>query len=200
MNDFDYDSMQKKIIARSAKHGKNGSRSRRCVLSTDYLTAAELEKRNGEVMSYKMNEPAAWETFCAWPHDIQEEYINGLQSRFGVGLPTISKELFKGSGSMLFLHAKRNGLTFLGAGKRLSNDSREVWETWLCGGVKTETPAPVEETEEKPETSEDQKFAPQLFMVEFSGVFEPAEFIAQLARLPVPSGRVRIRVHIEKED
>ena len=148
MNDFDEKNKKKKISERSAKHTKNGSRSRRCVLSTDYLTAAELEKRNGEVMSYKMNEPTSWETFCAWPHDIQEEYINGLQSRFGVGLQTISKELFKGSGSMLFLHAKRNGLIFLGSGKRLSNESREVWETWLRGGVKTETTAPVEETEE----------------------------------------------------
>lgn len=200
MNDFDYDAMQKKIIARSAKHRKNGSRSRRCVLSTDYLTSAELEKRNGEVMSYKMNEPTSWETFCAWPHDIQEEYINGLQSRFGVGLPTISKELFKGSGSMLILHAKRNGLTFLGAGKRLSNDSRKVWDTWLCGGVNTETPAPVGETEDKPDTSAGQKYAPRLFMVEFSGVFDPVEFITQLAALPVPSGRVRIQVHIEKEE
>lgn len=117
-----------------------------------------------------------------------------------MGLQTISKELFKGSGSMLFLHAKRNGLTFLGAGKRLSNDSREVWETWLRGGVKTETPAPVEETEEKPDTSEGHKFAQRLFMVEFSGVLDPVEFILQLAALPAPSGRVRVQVRIEKEE
>ena len=52
MNDFDFDVLQKKRIARGAYHRKNGSKSKRCTLPSDYLTAAEKRKLNGEVMDY----------------------------------------------------------------------------------------------------------------------------------------------------
>ena len=46
MNDFDFDVMTKKRIARGAAARKCGSKSRRCTLPSDYLTDAQKKARN----------------------------------------------------------------------------------------------------------------------------------------------------------
>ena len=46
MHDFDYDAMQKKRIARGASHMKRGSKSKKCTLPSDYLTAAQKRRLN----------------------------------------------------------------------------------------------------------------------------------------------------------
>ena len=53
MHDFDYDAMQKKRIARGASHMKRGSKSKKCTLPSDYLTAAQKRRLNGPVSTYK---------------------------------------------------------------------------------------------------------------------------------------------------
>ena len=63
MHDFDYDAMQKKRIARGAMHMKRGSKSKKCSLPHDGLTAAQLRRLNGPVSTYKMDEPMDWEGF-----------------------------------------------------------------------------------------------------------------------------------------
>lgn len=43
MNDFDYENLQKKRLARNA-YAKKGSRSKKCTLPDDYLTPAQRAK------------------------------------------------------------------------------------------------------------------------------------------------------------
>lgn len=46
MNDFDYEVLQKKRLARQAFHKKGESKSRKCPMSTDRMTRKQwIEKR-----------------------------------------------------------------------------------------------------------------------------------------------------------
>lgn len=104
-------------------------------------------------MSYAMNRPMIWETFKSMPLDLQQSYLDGLHSRFGVGAATISREMFDLSDSTLPFYAKRHGLK-ISAGKKMSVTERELWENWLNPPVETIKEEPVEETPEEPETVE----------------------------------------------
>lgn len=55
MNDFDYDCLQKKRLARQARYRKCGSKSRKCPLPTDNMTQEEWKERCGEVLTIKLN-------------------------------------------------------------------------------------------------------------------------------------------------
>lgn len=132
MNDFDFDVMQKKRIANNAARMKRGSKSKKCSLPSDHLTPAQWKRRNGPVSTYSLNQPMDWETFKSLPTDIQQSYIDILQSRFNVTASTISKELFGKTGPALKALIEKNGLKYIKMkGKNMSADDREAWEHWL---------------------------------------------------------------------
>lgn len=81
MNDFDYDSMQKKRIARGAM---NKVRHTGCTLPHEHLTKKELKKMNGEVKKYNLTQPMIWAEFRAMPIDLQRKYIKMLQDGYHV--------------------------------------------------------------------------------------------------------------------
>lgn len=60
-------------------------------LPNDGLTLKEVREINGTPTSYKLNEPVQWADFRAWPEDIQREYLDGLQSKYHVGLNEIAR-------------------------------------------------------------------------------------------------------------
>ena len=68
----------RKATAHSARHKKNGSRSRKCTLPSDYLTPAEKKRRNSAVRTYTMNFPHTKKELNKWPEDMQREYIKGI--------------------------------------------------------------------------------------------------------------------------
>lgn len=71
MNDFDFENMQKKRIAQGARHRVCGSKSKKCSLPSDLLTAAQKRKLNGPVESYDMGRPMSWDRFTVMPRDLQ---------------------------------------------------------------------------------------------------------------------------------
>lgn len=107
-------------------------------------------------MSYAMNRPMSWEAFKSMPLDLQQSYLDSIQSRFSVGLTLISRELFHMSDSTLDLHKRRLGLKSDPSvkGKKLSERERELWENWLNPPVEPIKEEPVEDTPEEPETVE----------------------------------------------
>ena len=132
MNDFDFDVMQKKRIANNAARMKRGSKSKKCSLPSDHLTPAQWKRRNGPVSTYSLNQPMSWETFKSLPTDIQQSYIDILQSRFNVTTSTISKELFGKTGPAMKALIEKNGLKYIQMkGKNMSSEEREAWEHWL---------------------------------------------------------------------
>ena len=60
-------------------------------LPSDGLTLKEVREINDTPTSYKLNEPVQWADFRAWPEDIQREYLEGLQSKYHVGLNEIAR-------------------------------------------------------------------------------------------------------------
>ena len=71
MNDFDYEVLQKKRLARQAFHKKGGSKSRKCPMSTDRMTRKQWIERCGEVVTYELGKPMGWEAFKQMPVALQ---------------------------------------------------------------------------------------------------------------------------------
>ena len=136
MHDFDYDAMQKKRIARAASHMQHGSKSKKCTLPSDYLTAAQKRRLNGPVSTYKLDEPMKWESFKAMPEDLQKKYILNLQETYQANDKMIAK-LFRKSDVTVGEHRKRLGLKPTGK-SRMTRDEVAVRDAkWaaFCNGV-----------------------------------------------------------------
>ena len=226
MNDFDFDAMQKKRIAKNAFRKRNGSKSRRCTLPSDYLTAAQRKELNGDVKEYNLDKPMSWEAFKAMPLDLQQSYINGVQSRFGVGVATMSRDLFGMSTAALRQYLKRAGLKSDNTVKGGRPDLNIHWLRWLeedkvkLDPLEEVTPCedspvaivPCEDSpdavvpcEDSTETVEgapahrEEEFRIDHLTTEFHGEFDPAKFMLFLSRFPMPSGKVRIHMEVTAE-
>lgn len=84
MHDFDYDVLEKKRIARSARNRINGSRSTYVSLPSDHLTAAEKKNLNGECKVYSLDRVIPWHEFKRLPMDIQKKYLEFLRDKFDI--------------------------------------------------------------------------------------------------------------------
>jgi hypothetical protein len=226
VTDFEYDVMQKKRLSRGAYHKKNGSKSRRCTLPSDYLTAAQRKELNGDVKEYNLSKPMSWEAFKAMPLDLQQDYVNRVQSRFGVGVTTMSRDLFGLSGTALRQYLKRAGLKSDNTVKGGRPDLNIHWLRWLgedkvkldpleevtpCEDSPVavvpceDSPIAVASYEDSTETVEDaptpreEAFRIDHLTTEFHGEFDPAKFMLFLSRFPMPSGKVRIRMEVTAE-
>lgn len=205
MNDFDFDAMQKKRIAGGARHKRNGSKSRMCSLPSDNLTLAQQKKLNGECKSWNLNEPMDWRTFKSMPHDLQMQYLRGLNSRFHVGFNQFGRDLFGMSTNAVRNYFNQNGVVFNIVGGRMSRAEQDIWEAWLKreSVEESEEAEEVTEVEEVAEEPEEPAAEPDFGMgavtVEWCGEFHAAAFMQQLARLPLPTGRVKIHLEVVKE-
>lgn len=147
MNDFDYDCLEKKRLARSA-FARKGTRNRKgCRLPHENLTKKEREALNGEVYSVSMNAPISWERFKALTPSLQSDYLNHLVEKFGVGINTISKDLFGLSAAGLANHINRRGLKVSPHKGKISQAAYVAWYKWIEGEPSI---APVSEDEDKP--------------------------------------------------
>lgn len=131
MNDFDYDVKEKKIIARSARAVKRGSRSRKVSLPSDNMTHAEWKRRNGKVSTYNLGGPMRWGTFAEMPQDLQKQYIENLQQEYRANLSALKSML---SVSLPRLRDKIAELGIkmpTGAAAHMSASDRERWEAFV---------------------------------------------------------------------
>lgn len=151
MNNFDYEVLQKKRIAAGARHRKCGSKSKFCSLPSDNMTAAEWKRRNGKVKTYNLMAPMGWDEFKSMPHDLQQQYLDTLQTRFNVSVNRISKELFGLCPDALRRHIDRKGLKHISMPGRGGNVPN--WYVWLNDADPFEEKC--EETVEKCEGIED---------------------------------------------
>ena len=193
MHDFDYDAMQKKRIARGASHMKRGSKSKKCTLPSDYLTAAQKRRLNGPVSTYKLDEPMNWESFKAMPEDLQKKYILNLQETYQANDKMIAK-LFGKSDVTVGEHRKSLGLKPTGK-SRMTRDEVAVrdakWDAF-CNGVvggKPGEPKKIENNEIEelhdeiddfvgfgdPEIEEPVKAPEQIEIEEIEPIEEPVE-------------------------
>lgn len=131
MNDFDYDVMQKKRIARMAQYRKRGSKSKKCPMSTDYMTRKQWEERCGEVHAYKMDEPKSWEQFKEMPINIQQEYLAFLVKNYNVNATSLGTMFsVKPLTVRRYIETNNFGLTFK-VGNSMNSAQKEKWKQFL---------------------------------------------------------------------
>lgn len=143
MTDFDYDVMQKKRLARNQFHNAKYKRGG-CHLPHEDLTPAQMKRRNGPMVTYSMNQPMSWNDFKSMPRDLQQQYLDGLHARFGVGPSDIAKYLFLRTPNNLHRSTTDMGLTIA---KRDKNRDLDGFLAWLR---KADEEARVTKAEDEP--------------------------------------------------
>ena len=155
MHDFDFDIMEKKRIAQGARARKCGSKSRKCTLPSDYLTAAQKKGLNGKVSTYNLSAPMTYSKFRVMPDDLQKEYLLKLRNEMGASQTAIG-EMMQCSYETVRQTLIRHGIPT--NTKRMSFESKLRWNAWLEGeqlnNDRAEAPAPAPAPSEAP-VSED---------------------------------------------
>ena len=205
MNIFDLEVYEKKKAVPSARHKKNGSKSKKCKLSTDGLTERQLQKRNGAIVTYKLNRPMQWAEFKAMPVDIQEKYLMDLKDRFGI-TPTAVSRMFGVTGqSVINLLAKEEYSIQLCKGQSMTKEQKWAFESFIRGNtqenkvdtVGNDTEAVVVNVEDAPlvEKVESNPFQMSEFSMSMNGKFNRETFFRSLAMM-IPDG-VEVNMEIK---
>lgn len=80
---FVTDVADKKRTARGAHNKRtHAGKSGRVRFPSDNLTKKELNALNGEVKSYRMNDPMTWEQFMSMPDDLKRTYIMAIRNKY----------------------------------------------------------------------------------------------------------------------
>lgn len=175
--------------------------------------------------TYSLNQPMDWKTFKSLPTDIQQSYIDILQSRFNVTTSTISKDLFDNTPATLKAHMDKYGLKYIQMkGRNMTAEEREIWKRWLnpekCEPahepeVVMDVPEEVPEVDEVAKTfiqgfdsvpvaiprddCDEPKFDLDELTAVFSGEFDPDRFLRFVTQLPMPDGNIRIKVEVTRK-
>jgi hypothetical protein len=145
MNDEKYvfiqDSKEKAITARSARkrrthNGKGGS----VKFPSDYLSRKELNAMNGEVKSYKLNDPMTWKEFNALPLDVQKIYISALRQKYSVSVGALA-DMFGVHRTNVSRMLTKLNMSFTRGRHKWDEEGFAAW----CNGGKTEETEPAEE-------------------------------------------------------
>ena len=120
MTEFEYDCLQKKRTAYSARL-RVGAR-RAVSLPSDSLNPAELQSRNGPCRVYRLGVPMDIEQFEAMPRDLQRAYLRRLRQRGGS--PEGVRAMLGVSGQQMQQILERNKVT-------LDQPDREAWAAFL---------------------------------------------------------------------
>ena len=226
MHDFDYDAMQKKRIARGASHMKRGSKSKKCTLPSDYLTAAQKRRLNGPVSTYKLDEPMNLESFKAMPEDLQKKYILNLQETYQANNNMLGK-MFGVTGVSVCRMRHALGVSAMGQSKMTRDEVAVRDAKWdaFCNGVVGGKPGEAKEIEEPYDEVDDhvgfggpeKEESEQIEVKEMEPIEEPIDilipdrvstsFVIDAADInkafekfklvTIPKGKVRIRFEIE---
>lgn len=97
MTDAEYllrqDIREKKSAARGARARVSGSKSKYCGLPSDKLTAAQLKRRNGPVLTYNTSKCLSYEEFRRLPDDLQRTYLSTISRVYRVPMNAIAKAM-----------------------------------------------------------------------------------------------------------
>lgn len=183
---FIQDVKEKGNTARSARNarthcGKGG----RVKFPSDYMTKKEIQKMNGEVKSYRLNEPMTWGEFMAMPDDIKIVYIKMLRHKFNVPGKYIAEMM----GTNPAYYSKEIGRLGISEGKncrgRYTPWDREGFVAW-CNGSPVTAADPVEEVTENVEQPVNETPEDGRQMASLEDIAEPVPApVLEIKTLPV---------------
>lgn len=143
---------ERKQIARSASAKRCGSKSKKCTLGTDRMTAAQIRKQNGECKVYNITKPMSWQQFRLLPKDLQEEYLKKLAA-MGASRGDVI-EMFGTTRSAFgqYINAHHKGERFFASVRVTDNAAYKAWLEEKAESPKEEAPVkPQEATAAPPE-------------------------------------------------
>jgi len=133
MNDFDYEVLLRKHLARQASHRKRGSKSKKCPMSTDHMTRKQWEERCGEIMTYQIGKPMKWDEFKQMPQNIQREYLQNLIHQYSTTAVDLARMFGITPQTVIrFCSNPEMGIEF-SRGKRMSREERDNFEKFVSG-------------------------------------------------------------------
>lgn len=201
MNDFEYEVRQRKILARQSRYKKNGSKSRRCSLSSDRMTDKQWKERCGAIMVYNLGKPMMWQEFKEMPSDMQKEYIESLIQKYSVTASDLARMFGCRAVTVTKLCKSPEIDIEFKAGKRMTAEQRVRFGEFLsCVGSVVEDPVVDADEEEKmtdEDVEEDTKRTMEMneFSIQFSGPFNPEMFYNSIRHI-IPSG-VDVEIEVE---
>lgn len=154
---YQQDLRDKKITARSARNTRTHNGKRGAVrFPSDNLSRKELNAMNGEVKTYRLNEPMNWKDFKAMPEEYKVAYIKALRQKYGVSDSTLAKMFCTSNWSV------SNEMRLLGLGigrcaKKEKPFDKEGWLAWVNGAPVTAAAEDTAKEETAAETEAEQK-------------------------------------------
>ena len=209
MNDFDYDCMQRKRLARQDFHRKRGSKSRKCSLPSDHLTPKQWRERCGKIVTIQTGRPIEWKVFKELSKDTQEEYLRDLQDTYHASAVKIA-EMFGVSPATVRKYIQDSGLNVaFRVGSSMDRGRRAAWEKFLRGEEdpgQAECAAESENAGQMPVTGDwDGNARQRTQMAEFSllftGVIDPGMIANSIRSIAGDGavGEVQIVCRLNKE-
>ena len=148
---FEQTVKDRKRTARGAYAKKGGSRSKRCSLPSDNLTAKQRKELNGEMKTYSLNQKMTWVEFLEMPKDLQLEYLDILTNRYGGRRMDIAF-MFGVSGNTLGMYCKNKLDSPNLWTEKHPRSMRDEWAKFLASGetLPGEITEPAEEEKVAP--------------------------------------------------
>lgn len=163
------------VTARSARNKRTHcGRRGRVKLPSDYMTKKELQKMNGEVKTYRLNEPMKWVEFKAMPDEHKETYIKLLRSKWNVPDKYIA-HMMQINQMYISKELQRLGLNTGSRSGRIKWD-KEAFLAWVHGipteAIEETVDEPVDVAEEVVETKGAAPLIPVMGDVQYEGRIE----------------------------
>ena len=132
MGVVDEDVRERRALVSSARRRIGGSRSRRCSLPSDGLSAAQRGRLNGPVRTYALGRPMSWEQFSEMPPDLQRQYLARLRDRFGLGPRAVARRVFRLGEEQMEACGGLAGVKAEGPEEAGTPEQREALRVWLA--------------------------------------------------------------------
>ena len=181
MNDFEFDCLQKKLLAQQAKYRKRGSKSKKCPMSTDHMTKKQWIERCGKIVTIKMDSPVSWASFKELSKQTQEEYLKNLMEKYHINASSLA-EMFHITPITVRRHIATQGLAVsFPVGHSMNAEDRRAWELFLSGDAVEQSENEV--SAENEETCDEEPMSMCSFSLRFSGKIDVSMISNSLIRI-----------------
>ena len=207
MTDYEYEILQKKRTASGARHKKGGSRSKKCVLPSDYFSKKQIKQLSGEVKQMNINQKMTWREFKLLPLDLREEHLRWILEQFGVTATQISS-MFEISPTYFSHYLKQSGIRVAFPRKKKKPTPAQEFAWLRFCGVSEEPPVkhlPAEALPVQPPVPTPGRPCPVLsfdgFSLRFSGQID-IDAVTNSLRMILggPTGRGKLTLTFEAEE
>jgi len=126
---------ERKTLSRNAKYKRNGSKSKKCTLPSDYLTPAQMKRRNGPMKTYDLLKPHTAQELREWPADLRHVYMDELLKKYNPSNEDLGSMLeFFGTSTVSRFLTNECGIRRARGGRKIHTDEQvSAWKRFISG-------------------------------------------------------------------